>query len=150
MREFPKKIPTRWRANVVRGSLPCSRQPARWIHARSLSGWNRSTAPGYVVARQCGILSANVELEDVRPWLRLARPKVQRNSPAKRELIRYPRERGNPPIHAYLPRTAASSTSMRSSLPSARAGKLFSFRRSRPSLRRGTPETQFFICRRGR
>jgi hypothetical protein len=30
-------------------------------------------------------MSANTDLEEVRPWLRLASPKVQRNSPAKRQ-----------------------------------------------------------------
>src|ERR1039458_9966228 len=48
-------------------------------------------------------------------WLRLASPKVQRKSPAKRRLIGYPKERGILRVHVYLPGTAASSTPRHSS-----------------------------------
>jgi hypothetical protein len=45
------------------------------------------------------IMFWNVELAEVRPWLRLASPKIQRNLPAKGELIQDPKERGILRIH---------------------------------------------------
>src|SRR6266567_917556 len=61
-------------------------------------------------------------------------------APAKLRLIGYSKERGILRLQIEFPRTAARSTPTRSSPPLARAGKLCSFRRSTPSLRKGIPQ----------
>jgi CRP/FNR family transcriptional regulator, cyclic AMP receptor protein len=85
----------------------------------------------------------------VCPWLRLASPKVQRKSPAKRRLIGYPKERGILRVHVQIPRATASSTPRHSLPPSARAGRLCSFRRNR-IYTQGDPADEVFYLQTGK
>src|ERR1035438_6267552 len=71
--------------------------------------------------RKRGIMCLNVELAEVRPWLRLASPKVQRKSPSWRRLNRNRNARGILRVRPQPPRTAANSTPRYSSTPSAKA-----------------------------
>src|SRR5450755_3598506 len=89
----------------------------------------------------------NVELAEVRPWLRLADPEVQRKSPSRRRLNRKCNARGILRVHPQPPRTAASSTPRHSLPPSERAGRLCSSRGSKPSSPKGIPPTRYFIYR---
>jgi len=59
-----------------------------------------SIDPEYRVALKCGMTCADAEVNRCASGFVSRAPKVQRNSPAKRQLIRYAGEPGIPRIHA--------------------------------------------------
>ena len=129
-------------------SLAC-RQPARRLHARLLSRGNVHT-PSIMRCRASargGIIFSNVEEAEVCLWLRLANPKVQRKSPSPRRLNGNRDARAILRAHPQPPRTAPDLTPRFSSTPLAKAGKLCSFRKSKPSSPKGIPQTRYFIFR---